>query len=162
MKQLFLLTALLMLLVAGCGGAPSLDEPPQIAYGEQECDHCRMLISDARYAAAYMTEAGEARRFDDIGDMLLYHSEHEEDVYLFWVHDFDSKTWVKADEAFFVVSDAITSPMGHGIAAHNSREAAEAMATSLDGSVVTFAQLMDQAKAGELAPAHQSEHNHSG
>lgn len=151
---------LLVLLVAGCAAETSIDEPPEIVYGEDECDRCRMIISDARYAAAYMTEDGQARRFDDIGGMVLHHLEQEEDVHLFWVHDYESKVWVKADEAFFVVSNSLETPMGFGIAALNSQEEAEAMVAEWEGELYTFAQLMDQAAAGRLMPAHAHGHGH--
>lgn len=145
---------LLMLLVTSCASGASIDEPPEIIYGEDECDRCRMIISDARYAAAYMTEDGQARRFDDIGGMILHHMENEEDVHLFWVHDFESEVWVKADEAHYVMSNALETPMGFGIAAFNSREEAQELAAEWEGEVFTFSRLMDEAAAGRLMPAH--------
>lgn len=154
MTKVFVPMVLLILLAAGCAAGASIDEPPEMIYGKDECDRCRMIINDARYAAAYMTEDGETRRFDDIGGMVLHHLEQEEDVHLFWVHDYESKVWVKADEAYFVMSNGLETPMGFGIAALNSREEAEAMAAEWDGEFYTFAQLMDQAAAGRLMPAH--------
>jgi len=151
---------LLMLLATGCTGGASIDEPPEIIYGEDECERCRMIINDERYAAAYMTEDGDVRRFDDIGGMFLHHVEMGEAVHLFWVHDVDSKVWVKADEAYFVKSSTLETPMGFGIAALNSQEEAEAMAADLDGKVVSFSWLMDEAVAGNLMPAHAQGHGH--
>ncbi len=151
---------LLTLLLAGCAAGGSIDDPPEIVYGEDECERCRMIISDARYAAAYMTEDGQARRFDDIGGMLLHHVENEEDVHLFWVHDFESEVWVKADEAYYVVSEALETPMGFGIAALNSREEAEALAAEQNGEVFTFSRLMDEAARGRLMPAHAHGQGH--
>lgn len=154
------LALLLALIVTGCSGDVSIDEPPEIIYGEEECDRCRMIISDARYAAAYMTEDGEVRRFDDIGGMFVHQVESAEDVHLFWVHDAESKVWVKADEAYFVKSNTLETPMGFGIAALNSQEEAEAMAAEMDGEVVSLSWLMDQAVAGNLMPAHADGHSH--
>ena len=150
----------LLLLLTGCAAGASIDEPPKIIYGQDECDRCRMIINDERYAAAYMTEAGEVRRFDDIGGMFLHHVETAEEVHLFWVHDVESKVWVKADEAFFVKSNALETPMGFGIAAVNSQEEAELMAAETDGKVVSFSWLMDQAVAKSLMPAHAHGHDH--
>lgn len=160
MAKVLVSIVLLVLLVTGCAAGASIEEPPDIIYGEDECDRCRMIISDARYAAAYMTEDGQARRFDDVGGMLLYHLENEEDVHLFWVHDYESKVWVKADEAYFVMSHALETPMGFGIAALNGRDEAEAMAAEWDSEVYTFGELMDRAAAGRLMPAHAHEHEH--
>ncbi|MCI0393758.1 MAG: nitrous oxide reductase accessory protein NosL [Chloroflexi bacterium] len=153
------LSILVLLLAAGCQSSSSLEEPPEIAYGETECDNCRMIISEARYAAAYMTADGQARRFDDIGDMLAYHAGHGEAVYLFWVHDFASEVWVKADEAFFVSTDSLTTPMAHGIVAHNSRAVAETMAADRGGVVLTFDELLAQPAANVMS-GHMHEHDH--
>lgn len=159
---------LLCLLVTGCAAGASIDDPPEILYGQDECERCRMIISDARYAAAYMTEGGEVRRFDDIGGMVLYHIENEEDVHLFWVHDFESEVWVNAEEAYFVKGRGLETPMGFGIAAFNSHSEAEEMAAEHDGDVSTFSELMDEAAAGHLMPAHAegnndgSGHSHDG
>ena len=160
MTRFLIPIVLLMLLMAGCAAGASIDEPPEIIYGEDECDRCRMIINDARYAAAYMTEDGQARRFDDIGGMLLHHVENEEDVHLFWVHDFESEVWVKADEATYVVSDGLETPMGFGIVALNSREEAEALAAENGGEVFTFSRLMDEAARGRLMPAHAHGQGH--
>jgi copper chaperone NosL len=150
MRTRFLLPFLFaLLLLAACGPAVSLDEPPEIRYGEDECDRCRMLISDARYAAAYMTEDGTARRFDDIGGMLAYHAEQQEAVHLFWVHDAGSQVWVRADEATFVLSPMLQTPMGFGIAAYNSADEADA-AVAEGGELLTFDALLARAMAGEL------------
>lgn len=158
MRRFLVPIVLLVLLVTGCAAGASLHEPPGILYGEEECDRCRMLISDERYAAAYMTEEGQVRRFDDIGGMFLHHVETGDEVEIFWVHDLESKVWVKADEAYFVKSDALETPMGFGIAALNSHEEAEAMAAEVEGEVVSFSWLMDQAIAGNLMPAHAHGH----
>ena len=160
MSKLLGATALLLLLVTGCAAGASIDEPPEILYGQDECERCRMIISDARYAAAYMTEDGQVRRFDDIGGMLLYHVENEENVHLFWVHDFESEVWVNADEAYFVKSNSLETPMGFGIAASNSRAEAEELASERDGDVLTFSRLMDEAAAGDLMPAHADGNGH--
>lgn len=157
-RVLFTLSVLLLLLVA-CGQDVNLDEPPEIIYGETECDRCGMLINDARYAAAYMTTDGEARFFDDIGGMLIHHAENHEDVHLFWVHDRESKVWVKANEAVYVMGKELMTPMGFGIAAHNSREEADALAEETGGMIMEFDDLMAKAEAGELMPDMQM-HGH--
>ena len=162
MFRLFVPLVTLLLLVTGCAAGASIDEPPEIIYGEDECDRCRMIISDERYAAAYMTEDGEVRHFDDIGGMFLHQVETGEEVHLFWVHDVESKVWVKADEAYFVKSHTLETPMGFGLAARNSEEEAQALAAEVDGKVVSFSWLMDEAVAGNLMPAHAKGHNHDG
>lgn len=127
--------------VSGCQA--SREHPPQIRYGRDVCAQCGMIISEARFAAAYITEQGEWRFFDDIGDMLAFSKTHREDVALFWVHDYESKDWLKADGAFFVKSAQLHTPMGHGIIALSRRERAEQWASQSQGQVLTFTELLD-------------------
>jgi copper chaperone NosL len=117
-----------------------LDEPPDIRYGEDSCDRCLMIINEARFAAAYVTEAGQTRRFDDIGGMVAYTDEISEDGAVFWVHDFDTEEWLKAEEAFYVESQQQT-PMGFGIIAFADQQRAEQWAMENDGVILSFSDL---------------------
>ena len=136
-------------LFSACGAAVDFDKPPDIVYGEDICERCSMIINEARYASAYVTDDGEAHRFDDIGGMLTHYQETAADVVVFWVHDFDSEEWVRANEAYFVKGDHIT-PMGFGIVAFAERDSAEAWAATEEGSMImTFAELLSQATSGE-------------
>ncbi len=138
------LIALLAMLLVSCQPRPSLDAPPEIRYGEDVCDLCHMIINEARFAAAYVTLQGEARRFDDIGDLVAYHAAHAEEVAVFWVHDYDTEEWLRAEQAVFVVSDAFHTPMGHGIVAVADAARAQELAASVGGQVLAFSDLLSQ------------------
>jgi copper chaperone NosL len=138
------LIVLLAILLVSCQPRPSLDAPPEIRYGEDTCDLCHMIINEARFAAAYVTRQGEARRFDDIGDLLAYHAAHAEEVAAFWVHDYDTEEWLRAEQATFVVSDAFHTPMGHGIVAVADAARAQELAASTGGEVVSFSALLSR------------------
>lgn len=92
---------LLLLFLIGCHAGGPTDEAPEIAYGRDVCDACNMIIDEARFAASYVTTTGEVRKFESIEDMVSYHHDHEEAVHIFWVHDYESEAWVRADKAFF-------------------------------------------------------------
>jgi copper chaperone NosL len=135
----YLFLILLAGLIAGvsCSSGPDFDEPPDIRYGEDSCERCLMIINEARFAAAYVTDAGETRRFDDIGGMVAYIEEISEDVAVFWVHDFDTEEWLKAEEAFYVESQQQT-PMGFGIIAFADQQRATQWASENDGLLLSF------------------------
>jgi copper chaperone NosL len=135
-----LLICLATVSLVACGSDIDFDQPPDIVYGEDVCERCSMIINEARYAAAYVTEDGEAHRFDDIGGMLARTEEASADVVVFWVHDFDSEEWLKAEEAHYVQGDHIT-PMGFGIIAFAEYDRAEAWAAEEGGMIMTFAEL---------------------
>ena len=145
-RKIFLVVVLAVLsltLLAACGGGPDLDEPPDIRYGEDVCDRCLMIINEARYAAAYVKPDGEARRFDDIGGMVAYIDEVAEDVAVFWVHDYDTEEWLKADEAFYVESDDLVTPMGFGIVAFADRSRAEEWAAEQAGILRSYSEMFE-------------------
>ena len=142
------------LLLAACSSGPDLDEPPDIRYGEDSCDRCLMIINEARFAAAYVTAGGETRRFDDIGGMVAYEDEVKEDVAVFWVHDFETEEWLKADEASYVMSSDQHTPMGFGIIAFGSRDRAETWAAENSGMVMTFTEVMAQEGTTDHAGEH--------
>ncbi len=137
------LAVLSLTLLAACGGGPDFEEPPEIRYGEDVCDRCLMIINEARYAAAYVTADGEARRFDDIGGMVASIDEAAEDVAVFWVHDYDTEEWLKADEAFYVESDDLVTPMGFGIVAFADRSRAEEWAAEQAGIFRSYSELFE-------------------
>ena len=137
---LLLLMLVGLLSIVSCSSGPDFDEPPDIRYGEDSCERCLMIINEARFAAAYVTDAGETRRFDDIGGMVAYKDEISEDVAVFWVHDFDTEEWLKAEQAFYVESQQQT-PMGFGVIAFADRQQADQWAAENDGVVLSFADL---------------------
>ncbi len=140
------------LLLVACSSGPDLETPPDIRYGEDSCDRCLMIINEARYAAAYVTDDGETRRFDDIGGMVAYTQEVSEEVAVFWVHDFDTEEWLKGEAAFYVAGDQAT-PMGFGIVAFTDQDRAEAWAAKMNGVIMTFSDLLNQGEAAG-SPEH--------
>lgn len=140
--RVWLTLAVMLLGIAACGGRTPADRPPEIRYGEDACDECHMLVNEPRFAAAYVTENGETRRFDDIGDMVLYYTRTGERVEAFWVHDYEMEEWLRAEKATFVRSPDVHTPMGHGIVAFANPAKAEAFARQHGGEVLTFDELL--------------------
>lgn len=143
-----LLGCLTAVLLVACGSEIDFDQPPDIVYGQDVCERCSMIINEARYAAAYVTEDGQAHLFDDIGGMLAHHAEETGDVVVFWVHDFETEEWLNADEAHYVKGDHIT-PMGFGIIAFADRDRADSWAAAEGGMVMILAQLMSEGASDE-------------
>jgi nitrous oxide reductase accessory protein NosL len=101
-----------------------------------------MIISEERYAAAYVTQDGHGHAFDDIGDMLRAHQEMQEEVTAFFVHDYEDWAWIRAETAHYVLSSHLTTPMASGLAAFGTPEEAQALAAELEESqLLTFDEL---------------------
>jgi len=132
-------------LLAGACNRPPDTSPPQIRYGEQECDACRMLVSDERFAAALVFEQdGHVTKlvFDDVNCVFSYLSDHPAgNSYTVYVHDLDTRAWLDARTAFFVRSDRLETPMASQIAASSSASGADNLLKRYPGQRLTFAQV---------------------
>lgn len=129
---------LLVLAFVGCPGeARRADVPPDMSYGVDPCDRCVMIVSEERFAAAYVTPAGDVRRFDDLGCLTAFLVERPEEVAEVWVHDHESRAWVRGRQATFARIQGLITPMGTGIVATGDEAAARALAGAR-GEVLTF------------------------
>lgn len=126
-------------IIAGCG---TQDQgPPRIRYGEETCDRCRMIISEKRFAAAYRTESGALRKFDDLGCAALHPKEQAETITQLWGYDYEETDWLDVRQAFLVHSSELLTPMGYGIAVLPTAEKAATLAEKVSGRIVQFDQL---------------------
>lgn len=147
-------------LLVACAQQVDTSQPPEIAYGEDVCDNCNMLISDEKFASAYWTVDGQARRFDDVGEMLSYMRSTPEETASVWVHDVNSAEWLEADDAYFVVGSGLTTPMGTGIVACDSMAEAEALAYDQEGAtVMSFTEVLAMNETGSMDMGSAMEHD---
>ena len=131
-------------LLPACTQGQELGKPPVMAIGADICDECGMIISEERFAAAYWTEEGEARRFDDVGGMVAYPLKHMEPVASFWVHDYLTNDWLNVDQATFVVNAGVMTPMGFGVLAVKQQDEAASLAFGQDkAKLFTWQELLD-------------------
>ena len=128
MLALFAGSGLLGSGLIACSAEVDLSATPEVAYGEVVCEQCGMIASDEAHMTAYRLSDGLLRIFDDLGDMVLYHRLNDEDVAVFWVHDFQTGEWMHAPDAYYVATDDLVTPMGHGIAAFTYEAGAEHLA----------------------------------
>ena len=101
-----LLLGPLCLLVA-CSSSHTPADP---IWGKQPCAHCRMLVSDPRFAAQARTARGETVYFDDVGCLVSYLAEHR-DSRASWVRA-QSGQWLDAKTARYRAGAA--TPMDFG------------------------------------------------
>ncbi len=114
-------------------------EPVDIA-GDDMCSHCRMAISEMRFAAEFLDGDGAVFKFDDAGCMLNYIRGRirREDIRAIFVMDYEARRWLKADDAVYVRSERIKTPMGGGIIAFADKGQAEAAAGRYQGKLLKF------------------------
>jgi copper chaperone NosL len=135
-----------LLLLAALGLSGCSDGPRAIQVGVEECAHCRMLISESRFASQLMTDRGRSYVFDSVeclAEFLDDEAEISEDrVRSLWVTDFaEPGSWIRAEEAHFLRSESIRSPMGLNLSAHGDEAAARRHVEEFGGELLNWAQV---------------------
>ena len=90
------------------------DVATEPVWGKEPCAHCKMLVSDKRYAAQLVDEAGEHRFFDDVGCMVLF-MEGKRPAERAWARESTGGTWIDARTAKYV--QGARTPMDFGFEA---------------------------------------------
>ena len=135
MKTNALMLVAALALASACRA--SADGPPAIELDRTACARCGMLVSETRFAAAYRTEGGESKVFDDIGCLRqAVRTSPEPRPAVFWFHDAGHGGWLDGRRSRFVVSPEIHTPMGGGILAFGDAAAAASEASARHGRVV--------------------------
>ena len=122
MKILLINLFCLVILLFSCGSS----EVPSMKLNVDQCEYCRMKISDGRFGAALTTQKGRTYKFDDLICLLNYKNENKNVNYLqFYISDFiQSNTMIQVDQAYFVEGSQIVGPMQGHIAAFANRDSA--------------------------------------
>ena len=131
---------ILLITLIGCS-----QEPVEIHYGSDECAHCKMLISDERFASQIVTEKGKSLKFDAIECMAKYAGAHKSELEsaAYWVSDFSLETdWIDVNNARLVRSKVVKSPMGAGLVALSSDELLNAHLAQFEGEPVIWSDLV--------------------
>ncbi len=146
--RLPLLAALLPLLVALAACAP---EPRPLHVGHDACAYCKMTLSDERYGAELVTKKGKVYPFDAIECLAAHQLEGRvaaEDVHTLWVVDFENPPHlIQTDEAFFLHSRDLRSPMGMNLTAFGPGIRREAVLHAFYGEVLDWPQVLDLVQA---------------
>lgn len=102
------------------------------------CSFCRMSISEKRYAAELIDEEGNVFKFDDIGCMANFIKRNNAKVHAIFVMDFDRREWLKAENAFYVRSSELRTPMNGGIVAFKDQPGAAASIAKYHGAKLEY------------------------
>ena len=117
--------------------------PKEINYGSDLCDYCKMTIVDKQHSAQLVTKKGKAYLFDAIECMLPFKKENpEKEAALLLVADYQQPgQLIEAEQANYLISPSIPSPMGAYLSAFNSKDAANSIKESKGGKLFTFVEL---------------------
>jgi len=129
--------SLLLFLICAC-----TNEPKPIHFGEDDCDYCRMIISDQRYGGELMTTKGKAYKFDSVECLAAYILEQKSgsnEMRSIWTIDFNNpEKLIDASQAWYLHSDLLKSPMGLNLSAFTNQNMAETVKNVYPGEVVRW------------------------
>jgi len=121
MRYLFILV-ILVIFLSSCK-----PEPEPLQYGKDACHTCKMTLTDKKFGAEVVTKKGKVFKFDDSNCMVNFLNSNYiniEDVAFKLMVDYSQpEKFIPADEAFFLKSEEIRSPMNSGIAAFETEKA---------------------------------------
>lgn len=119
-------------------GACAEKGPQEIAVGKDQCDNCKMTISEPKYATQLLTEKGRVYKFDDISCLEDYEISNAETTAnaKTYVADFPSGEFVETQTATLIKGGEIKSPMGGNTQAFKDKATAEKAAADLGATLV--------------------------
>lgn len=120
-------------------------DPQPVRFGDAECVYCKMRITNPRFASQAMSDKGKSHFFDSIECLMAFRYQKEDDWNQqgkFWVPDFTrpdaENRWIRAQQATYVQSDSIHSPMGLAILAFKEDEAARQNIEEHGGTLLNY------------------------
>ncbi len=141
-----------LLATAACLLACREPAPVPIVWGEDACEHCHMTITDPRFAAELLTRTGKVMRFDDIGCLAEFSMGDrvtEDQVHSRWVMDYlHPEEFLSVEDAIFLHSDSLRTPMNHGVLAVRPGPAADSLRQVLGGKLLTWPEVLQVVAAG--------------
>lgn len=103
-----------------------------------QCEYCRMQISDPRFGGELLTTHGRLLKFDAIECLRdYYRTARAADIRAGWVLDIRHPgSFVSLDSAFFIRATSFHSPMGRGWLATRSDSDAESVVKAIGGGTI--------------------------
>lgn len=132
--------ALFTVLLLACS-----QKPAEIRYGNDECTHCHMIITDPKFVSEIVTAKGKVLKFDAIECMAGYLKDHKKELdnAKLWVTDFNKAgTWMEAQQAHFVKSSVIKSPMGQSLLALETTDELNSHIQEYPGKALSWVEVM--------------------
>ena len=129
-----------VLVMASCS-----TEPQPIVLGKDNCDYCKMTISDARFGAEIITKKSKIYKFDDPHCLKTFLNENKvkkDDIAGIYFVEFNKPhSLIEANKAFFLQSPALKSPMNGNIAAFTNKDTLEKTVLSFYGNTITWEEM---------------------
>lgn len=143
---------------AGAAGGLRLmadDEPafaaePELAFGQEACANCGMLIDDPRFAGAWIEPGNRQQHFDDIGCLVSWMSQvPPPEGTRYFVRNYADDGWLRGESAHFAMSEDFRTPMAYGAVAFENESAARRAGDKLGAHYSNWAGLAEHLVQGQ-------------
>ena len=119
--------------------------PEPIIIGKDNCDYCKMTVSDNRFGAEIITQKGKIYKFDDAHCALSFlrsgNTDHEQAKEIYFTDFSSSHSLINANDALFLKSDELRSPMGGNIAAFSNADSLNNAMWKYKGTVLHWKEI---------------------
>ena len=136
---------LIFITLSSCGSGP---EP--INYGQDECEFCRMLITDNKYGAELITDKGKIYKFDSMECLvefsLVKNTLGDTNNKLLVTDFYNPGKFTNCRESSYVKNDKFRSPMGLNVTAFNSEEQAQKFISENGGEKISWIEVIELVK----------------
>ena len=143
LEQHFVIILLFVLTLTSCSV-----EPQPINYGTDACSYCKMTIVDKMHAAEYVSEKGKVSKYDAVECLIHDMQERNFPAYAYLlVADYGNNgNFTDAENAVYLVSKKIPSPMGAFLSAFSSKEKAEEVKQEKGGEIYSWKEIIQKIK----------------
>ncbi len=118
-------------------------QPKAIDYGNDGCHFCKMTIVDKIHASELITDKGKVYKFDATECMMDYLKDNPElDTFALLSNHFEKAgSFIKVEDATFLISKNLPSPMGANLTAFESLEKAKEIQSEKGGKLYKWTEL---------------------
>lgn len=136
-KTLVILFSSITLFLSSCSTNP---EP--IKFGSDNCNYCKMTITDNRFGAELVTNKGKIYKFDEISCMIGFATEEgieSKKIKGMYISDFcGSNQLLDKNKSYFLQSDSLKSPMGGNVATFSNNDSLKIYSQKMSGKTITW------------------------
>lgn len=130
------------------------NSPQPINYGKDECEHCRMMITDNRYGAEIVTDKGKIYKFDAVECLIEFALAENligDDQQTFLVTNFSiPEKLINSETAFYIHNDNLRSPMGLNVSAVSNKTELENFLKENGGRELTWIEVIEMVKQNSM------------
>ena len=120
-------------------------QPQPLRLGKDNCDQCKMTISDQRFGAEIVSKKGKVFKFDDSHCVLAYLDEKKIDkdqvAGIYFTHFLSPHELLNATQTYFLQSPALKSPMNGNVAAFANEDSLHTMISKYYGNKISWEDL---------------------